>query len=345
MVDGRTAASQGILLRPLLALAREKKTWMPSLLAGVLWRASTNLGTLHKVLGLLKLPQFAETVQVNPRFPFKYLTRDYLVRNFTVNERLTCFLHHHRRMYCALPDRALRQTLKGRVTLHEINAGSNRFIINMGLPRPPWDKEGELSLNFEVNGELVYNLSFNIIPGWVVESKTAEVILITRVQGRKGCYDKIKLVANAMHEAAPIELLLSAAQGIANVLGIHEIAAVCGTNQNCFQDEYASQFMKAYDEFFTELGLVKTDAGLLFGPISHLCSLPNEKDSATTVKSRRGLRAMKRRATRLKIQLSCAGIFSNGAGQTAMPSDAPQRAQGPIGVGSRSSTLPCPIHN
>lgn len=37
----------------------------------------------------------------------------------------------------------------------------------MALSRP-WEFDGELSLNFEVNNKLVFVLSFTIVPGWVL---------------------------------------------------------------------------------------------------------------------------------------------------------------------------------
>jgi len=156
--DSRTPTAQGVLLGTLSILEHQRKTWAPNLLAGVLWRALTNLCALREVLRLLKLPLFAETAHNNPRFPFKYLTHHYLSRNFTVTERASCFLHHHRRMYAALPDRLLRQTLQGDVTLHEIHQEGNRIALTPGLPRPlsDSDKEGELSLDLKVDGKKIF---------------------------------------------------------------------------------------------------------------------------------------------------------------------------------------------
>lgn len=193
----------------LASLMRERKTWTPNLLLGVLWRALTNFGTIRQIHSFIGLPPFAELAHLNPRFPFKYLTHDYLARHFTVKERLACFLHHHRRMHQALPSDILHRTLFGDVTIHEFYESTTRFTLTMGLPQASRDKEGELSLNMQVDGEAVFNLPCNIVPGWVVRSDAKEVLLITRLQGLKGYYPQIRHATKSLHDVAPGALLLA----------------------------------------------------------------------------------------------------------------------------------------
>ena len=79
-------------------------------------------------------------------------------------------------------------------------------------------------------------------PGWVVKSEAAEVLLITRLQGTRGCRPEIRLVRKAFHEFSPRKLLLAALQGIADAFGIGELEAVCATNQKFYRKEYADLF-------------------------------------------------------------------------------------------------------
>jgi uncharacterized protein VirK/YbjX len=267
-----------------------------------LWRALTNIGTHRKVLQLLKLPPFAETARDNPRFAFKYLTHDYLVQGFTVAERASCFLHHYRRLHAALPDRLLRQTLQGDVTLHEIRESCNCFAITMGLSTP-YDKEGEMSLNLQVDGETVFLLSFTIVPGWVVESEAAEILLVTRLQGMRGCYRQIYLATKTLHDVAPGALLLAALQGIANAFGIGEIAAVSASRQSSCTEDSAAAFKKAYDDFFVELGIPENSAGFFFSPV------PIVDKPLACIKQGHKLRTREKRAFKQQIQLACAGFF------------------------------------
>jgi uncharacterized protein VirK/YbjX len=256
-----------------LILARQRRDWSPALIAGELWRLLTNIDKQREILRLLKLRPFAEIAQKSPRLAFKYLIPDYLVLGFTATERALCFLHHYRRMHSALHESVLCQILQGYVTLHEISEGGSRFAFTMGLPKSDFDKEGELSLDLRVNDKNVFNLSFTIAPGWVVKSQAPEVLLITRIQGTKGCHTQIKLARKAFHDYSPRKLLFAALQGIADAFGIGEIAGVCATNQIYYGKKGAVISKRSYDDFFADLGMAKTAAGFYCSsiPIQGAC--------------------------------------------------------------------------
>ena len=171
-------------------------------------------------------------------------------------------------MHSALPESTLRQILQGYVTLHEIDKGGNRFALTMGLPEQIGDSEGELSLDLRVDGKKVFNLSFTIIPGWVVKSEATEILLITRLQGMMGSGSQIRLARKASHEFSPGKLLLAALQGIADAFGISELEAVCATNQRSYREKSAAIFKNRYDDFFAKLGMVSNHRWLLFWPYS-----------------------------------------------------------------------------
>jgi len=253
-------------LAPLKKLLIEKGARTPVLLAGVLWRALTHLGTHRKVLRLIESMPLAGAMDENPRFPFKYLFPDYLVKGFSVGERAACFLHHYQRLHTALPSAYLRQIVQGEVVLDEIDRGDNKFAIAMGLSRP-YDKEGELSLNLHVNGEIVFVLSFTIVPGWVAQSAAAEILLITRIQGMKGAYRQISLATKSLHDVSPEALLLAALHGVASAFGIRAMAGIRATLQSSYDGLYAASFKKGYDGFFADLGLAQNAAGFFLSPI------------------------------------------------------------------------------
>jgi uncharacterized protein VirK/YbjX len=258
------------------------------------------------VAQILNNPIFREVARSNPRFVFKYLTPDYLVRGLTVAERASSFTHHYRRMQSTLPDLLLRQTLHGDVNLHEIHRGDDRFTLTMGLPQP-LDKEGEMSLNLRVNGEIVFVLSFTVVPGWVVKSESAEVLLITQLQGRRGAYQQISLATKALHDVAPAALLLAALQGIGTALGIDQLAAVCATRQTCYTVECASAFSTAYDGFFNELGIARNAAGFFVSPV------PIEEKPLAWIKQGHKLRTKDKRAFKHEIQKACSAFFEEFA--------------------------------
>ena len=117
--------------------------------------------------------------------------------------RILFVFHHHRRMHAVLTECVLRQILQGGPTFYEVFNGGNCFALSIGLSRPPFDKEGELSLSLQVDGKKIFIMSFTIIPGWVVKSEEAEVLLITRLQGILGCRPQIKLVRKSLYEYSP----------------------------------------------------------------------------------------------------------------------------------------------
>lgn len=303
-----TGKADGIVLPGIIAmLARQDRTRSPALLPGVLWRALTNLGTIKEVHRSIKIGPLSETAQNNPRFAFKFLSHNYLARSLTVGERASCFLHHHRRMHAVLPELVLREILLADAALCEIVEGDHRFALTIGLTRPRiCDKEGEWSINLLVDGEIVYVLSFTVVPGWTVKAAAPEVLLVSRLQGMPGRYSQIKLATRAMVDVAPAALLLAAVQGVAMALNIGQLASVNATDQSMYCKEHDAVFRRAYDEFFTELGIAKNGAGFFLSPV------PVTEKPMSSVKQGHKLRTRVKRAFKAAIMLAAAEFFRKG---------------------------------
>jgi hypothetical protein len=214
-------------------------------------------------------------------------------------------------MHSSLSESALRKILQGEITLHEVSEGGNRFVFTMALPARSGDMEGELSLDLRVNGKKVFNLCFTIVPGWVVKSEVVEVLLISHLQGTKGCGSQIKLACRAFHDYSPRCLLLAALQGFADAFGIREIVAVCATNQKSFLKGIPVVFKAAYDDSFAKVGMAKTSVGFYSSPI------PIESKPLASFKGRARARAKKRRAMRQQIRSTCADILFRMADRDA----------------------------
>jgi uncharacterized protein VirK/YbjX len=301
--------AEGVFLEPLSMLIRQKRTWSAALLFGFLWHAVTNIGAHRKVLRVFKHPALAEAVRRDPRLPFKHLTHDFLVRGFTIPARAACLMHHYKRLHSALPDLLLCRILRSEIPLVDFHEGGH-FIISIG---PSWSshKEGELSLNLHVDGEVVYVLSFTIVPGWVVESTAPEILLISRIQGVKGCYPQISQATSALHGVAPAPLLFAALQGVAGALGIHAMAAVSAVRQIAYEEQYAAAFHTAYDAFFAEMGIAATGAGFF------LSALPIAEKPLTSIKQGHKLRTREKRAFKQEIESACAGFFADICAQSS----------------------------
>jgi uncharacterized protein VirK/YbjX len=271
------------------------------------WRALTHIRQVREVLKFLfRIPLFSEMLRSNPKFGFKFLTDDYLARGFSISEAASCYLHHYRRLHSLLPDQLLRQILQEEVTLHAIRDGSGHFALALGLSRP-YDNEGELTLRLRVDGDIVYALSFTIVPGELAESKASEALLITRLQGIKGRYRQIGIATRALHQVAPDRLLLAALQGVADAFGVRAIVAVPAHRQTSYNDDAASAFRDAYDNLFSGLGFSRSATGFFSSAV------PIDQKPLTSIKRGHRPRARKKRAFKHQIQLACARFFENSA--------------------------------
>lgn len=291
-----------LLLGSFLLSARRILARSPARFVTASWSVLANFSAHRQVCSLLKLAPLAGHVGTNPRFAMKYLALGYLARGLTVRERAACLVHHYRRLHELSTEQFLRQTLKANAILHTVPEGSNRFTLTIGPPANT-DLEGEISLNLLVDGEVVFVLSFAIVPGWVVKSQAAEAVLITRLQGYRGAYSQIRLATRCLHNVAPPAILLAALQGVAGALGIGQLAAVSAVRQTSYSEHSAESFKSAYDAFFAELGMARNSAGFYLSPI------PIEDKPLALIKKGHRLRTKEKRAFKQRIQTACAGFL------------------------------------
>lgn len=266
----------------------------PTRFGQLIWAFVSNFRRQVEILRILCIPEFTGLVRHDPIFPLKYLTRDYLVRGLSTTERAACFSHHYQRLMRLFPRPSLRLILYRDMVLVEKLSGEHRFCVRLSFERIQV-REGELSLALHVDDEIVYTLQFTIVPGWVVQSSAAEVFLISRIQGMKGCYSQVRLVTKAFFEVAPPALLLAVLQGVAQVCGIEEMACVSAESQFCFTPDCADSFRAAYDEFWLELGATRISRNFF------LCSIPPREKPLDAIKNGHKLRTRKKREIKRQI--------------------------------------------
>ena len=309
----------------------------PWLLAGISWRTLTHLRLHKRVEEFLKLPPFIDTVQDNPKFGFKYLTESYLIRDLSIEDRAACFLHHYKRLYETLPDRLLRQVLHWCIDLCEFCEEGIRFTLKWGSSRP-FGKEGEMSLLLLANGEILFTISFTIIPGYIIRSKRKEVILISRIQGTPGWpANKMRQAQRALHKLRFGAVLLSGLEGLATAFNIWEIACVAARRQISYLEAYTDCFKHAYDDFFTDMGITITDAGYFSVP------LPLEEKAIEEVKDHKA-RARARRALKKMISMACADCMVTAMNCKAAPNEGAIPSQTAVVSEERSQTPPIEEH-
>jgi len=216
----------------------------------------------------------------------------------------------------------LIQVLFADILLDEMGTNEDRISVRLGLSRPE-DREGELSLNFEVNGELVTILSFTIVPGCIVQSEAREVVLVSRVQGVRGAFEKIQRATRAMADIVPARILFAALVGFAEAFGIKAVAGINATMRpEFYYPGEAGHIQQAYDEFFAELGATRGPAGFYLGP------LPLPEKPMTAIKLGHKIRTKRKRLFRLEISQRTCQFFVRSANVgkiTAKEAIEPQR--------------------
>jgi uncharacterized protein VirK/YbjX len=279
---------------------RPSRLW---LVARLIWRAMTNLGTLRRVIQFLSAPLFIDAVQDNPKLAFKYLTDSYLMNGLVIKDRAECFLHHYGLLQERVPTRALRQMLTWGLDLCEINEGGVHFVVRCGSSRP-CGKEGEQSLVLLADGEVVYTIAFTFVPGHITQSKHPDTVLVSRVQGEPAFpYDKLKIVQQAAARLRFGSLLLSSLDGIAQAFGIKEIACVSSELQLSYAPAFATRFKHAYEELFEERGFALNKVGLYVSPV------PMPERVRDEGKRKYATRDRARLSLRLQVSASCHNYF------------------------------------
>ena len=283
-----------MLLFPIFQLVRDRYYWSPPRLGRIIWGVSTNFETQLEVLKLLACPQLKGIVLADPQLAFRFLTRDYLARGLTVAERAACFTHHYNYLQRRFPARILHLALNRGLPLLEITEDGVRYSVTMGLAKQEV-REGEFYLQLSVDGLRIYVLQFTIVPGSVVGSRAADVLLISRLQGVKGCYPQIYSATKAFRDVAPPALLMAVLQGFAQAFHIDEMAGVHAARQFAYLRECADSFYEAYDQFFTELGATRSSAGFFSSP------LPIDDKPLDGIRNGHKSRTRKKRAFKLRI--------------------------------------------
>jgi uncharacterized protein VirK/YbjX len=291
-----------------LVFARHKYYWSPARIFRTLWGISTNITPQIEIFRVMKIPAYAELRRSDPRFRWKFLIRDYLVRGFSTGKRADCFLHHYKRLHSTMSADLLQRTLYRKVTVSEARCDSIDLEISLCFSRP-FEKEGELSLNLHVDGVVVFVLSFTIIPGSVVESESEEVLLISRLQGTNGYYPQIRAATKALHNVAPAALLLAALHGFAKAFGIDRMAGGSAVRQASFTEQLSGFYKSAYDDFFSEIGVSKNASGLF------LSSIPPEGKPMSSVKRGHRIRTREKRQFKRQLAEDVCFLLRHGLGK------------------------------
>lgn len=198
---------------------------------------------------------------------FKY-AGNYLGRSFSCRCRGAILINHYKFINNYFPKGFTETLITSRVVLWEKLLGVNLYTVTLQFPY--YDMEGDMAVQFNVNGCGISIVSFSIINGNMVGVGSKQAIFIARVQGTKWKFDLIRQATKDLNEVTPNALLVIAVQAIATALKIERIAGVA-TKEHIDLDD----FHYNYDELWISMGGDKVNEHVF-----HLPTAPHNKPMA-----------------------------------------------------------------
>jgi uncharacterized protein VirK/YbjX len=137
----------------------------------------------------------------------------YLTKSLSHKYNSECCLKHYLFLYKHIVPHCLAHILDG-LSVFEYKSATAVYSITIEATLE-FFQEGELSLDFRVDGVSIFVFSFMFVPGAMVGLADPDVILVSRMQGRLGKYEEVRSATRAMSDCSPQALLFAALQGIA----------------------------------------------------------------------------------------------------------------------------------
>lgn len=189
-----------------------------------------------------------------PRFPYKYLSR-YIAASFSRPKRLAAILHHYH-FLTATAGPGFFEHVARKIIIWQERRANQTFAIHLSYPAMV-GFEGELSLHLTVDGELLQVVSFTIVPGQLMGLADKPALVLGQVQGirHQALY---KHATKTLLDITPAALLVQAAYGLAQALGIDHAAGVSTEEQL----SYGTGSRFSYNHFWEQLGGKRLANGL-----------------------------------------------------------------------------------
>jgi len=264
-----------------------------------------------EIIKILNSPAFDRIAEFQPRFPFKYLSEYYLVKGMKTSTRASCQIFHYNFLLARLPYILLREILYNGIPVYSVIKNDVFYTIDLKLSSP-FINEGEFSLLLKSDHTQIFVLSFTVIQGYVADISSDCAILISRLQGTKGCFTEIRQATKYFAEISPAAILFSALIGVSQALTLHDIGGVSGAIHPSNPNPHCPDYLAAYDAFFESVGAVRSSSGFF------CIKLPISEKPLTEIRRDRRRRAQKKRETKAAIaeavtrQLARLGLVARG---------------------------------
>lgn len=254
------------------------------------------LGHAGRHLRLLRLMR-AAGIRARPASPsaasYRYLRVNYLGGGLPLDTCLSIATSHYRHLASLFSAAVLGQARRQGCALWEKTSDDHRLDIILRYPYE-YNFDADLCLTMGLDGKDIYILSFSLCHGRLIGAGDDQVLLIASIQGQSGKMAQIRQATAACQDIAPPQLLLAAAEALAQAVGIAKIAgAGAGTADEAMPDRGAApQRCFDYDMFW------RCITGASIGRRWYVMALPFEDKPIVSVAAKHRGRTRTRRAIR-----------------------------------------------
>jgi uncharacterized protein len=202
-------------------------------------------------------------VTAYPRILFRY-TLPYLASSIGRTERLSILKTHYGFVNAKLGKAFFDHVLDDRLCVWRHRVDGHELSVHMTGPcMVTVHREGELTLNFRLDGQTLCRLAFSVAPAHAFASCLSGsqavsplVLYVGQVQGSSGTFEAIRQATKLCSDIAPHDMLMAAlvglsqAWGVSHALGVHTDQHICadkfareggGFDYNGFWDRYGAQ--------------------------------------------------------------------------------------------------------
>jgi uncharacterized protein VirK/YbjX len=185
------------------------------------------------IVRVINGPSTRAVCEAFPRLAYRY-TLPYLSLHFDRDMRYDMLRTHYALVNEALSPAFVAKVLAGALCVWHKQADGHALAVHVKGPcAVTRHREGEMTLAFQLDGEVLYELSFAfvraaaLLPG---QARSTHAIYVGRVQGLPGQYERIRQVTKVCGEVAPPDVLMAGLAGLARALGIQHIVGVDNHN-------------------------------------------------------------------------------------------------------------------
>jgi uncharacterized protein VirK/YbjX len=238
--EARNSARQPIVNResnPVPGWSALCRVVRPRSLANLIHRFIQGVAFISNVNDLVKLYLQVCHSCSNAKIPHKLLIVSrflggYLARGFSIGQRLQIITNHFAFINSHVADTALRSSVDKEMAIWSKRDARETFSIVVKHTFSDFYlmMEGDLVLEFRVNGRNLFQIVFTIVPGSMLGLVDKHVILIGGSQGRAGARE-IRHASKSNCEICPLAMLVVALKSIGRALNISTVAAVTSSNQ------------------------------------------------------------------------------------------------------------------